>query len=75
MLPASAVMDRPASAQLAPESGQPVFLKDVWPSLQEVRDLMQAALKPEVFRELYRDFTSQNPKWKSSTPMVIGLAM
>jgi aconitate hydratase len=42
---------------------QPVFLKDIWPTLQEVRDLMQAALKPEVFRELYRDFAAQNPKW------------
>ena len=24
---------------------------------------MQAALKPEVFRKLYRDFAGQNPKW------------
>ena len=43
--------------------GQPVFLKDLWPSLQEVRDQMQAALKPEVFRRLYTDFAAQNPKW------------
>ncbi|MBL9135882.1 MAG: aconitate hydratase AcnA [Verrucomicrobiales bacterium] len=41
----------------------PVFLKDVWPTLAEVRDAMQAALKPEVFRQLYTDFASQNPKW------------
>ena len=37
--------------------------KDIWPTLQEIRDLMQAALKPEVFRQLYRDFAAQNPKW------------
>jgi aconitate hydratase len=43
--------------------GQPVFLKDIWPSLQEVRDQLQAALKPEVFRKLYTDFAAQNPKW------------
>ena len=43
--------------------GQPVFLRDVWPTLQEVRDAMQHALKPEVFRTLYSDFVSQNPKW------------
>jgi aconitate hydratase len=43
--------------------GQPVFLKDIWPSLQEVRDQMAAALKPEVFRKLYSDFAEQNPKW------------
>ena len=45
------------------KDGQDVFLKDIWPSLQEVRDLMHAALKPEVFRRLYRDFAEQNPKW------------
>ena len=44
-------------------NGQPVFLKDVWPTLKEIRDQMQAALKPEVFQKLYRDFAGQNPKW------------
>ena len=43
--------------------GKPVFLKDIWPTLKEVRDQMQAALKPEVFRKLYTDFAAQNPKW------------
>jgi aconitate hydratase len=43
--------------------GKPVYLKDIWPSLQEVREQMQAALKPEVFRKLYTDFAAQNPKW------------
>jgi aconitate hydratase len=43
--------------------GRPVFLKDIWPTLQEVRDLLQAALHPEVFRKLYSNFAAQNPKW------------
>jgi aconitate hydratase len=43
--------------------GKPVFLRDLWPSLQEVRDQLQAALKPDVFRRLYTDFAAQNPKW------------
>jgi aconitate hydratase len=43
--------------------GRDVFLKDLWPSLGEIRDFMQAALTPEVFRRLYRDFADQNPKW------------
>jgi aconitate hydratase len=43
--------------------GKEVFLRDIWPSLAEVRDLMQSALKPEVYRKLYADFASQNPKW------------
>jgi aconitate hydratase len=45
------------------KGGQEVYLRDVWPTLKEVRDQMQAALKPEVFRQLYRDFAEQNPKW------------
>ena len=43
--------------------GTDVYLKDVWPTLQEVRDLLSAALRPEVFQRLYRDFAGQNPKW------------
>ncbi len=45
------------------KEGADVYLKDIWPSLQEVRDQMQAALKPEVFRKLYKDFAELNPKW------------
>jgi aconitate hydratase len=45
------------------KDGSPVMLKDIWPTLQEVRDQMQAALKPEVFRKLYSNFAEQNPKW------------
>ena len=52
------------------KNGKETFLRDLWPSLTEIRDAMQAALKPEVFRKLYRDFADQNPKWneiRSST--------
>jgi aconitate hydratase len=45
------------------KDGKPVWLKDLWPTLREIRDLMQAALQPEVFRKLYQDFAGQNPKW------------
>jgi aconitate hydratase len=43
--------------------GEPVYLADIWPTLQEIRDAMESALKPEIFRKLYRDFAGQNPKW------------
>src|SRR5258708_21302691 len=52
-------------------AGDDVFLKDLWPSLSEIRDQMQAALKPEVFRKLYADFASQNPKW-NEIPSSVG---
>jgi aconitate hydratase len=45
------------------KDGKEIFLRDLWPTLTEVRDAMQSALTPEVFRKLYRDFADQNPKW------------
>jgi len=43
--------------------GEPVYLKDLWPSLDDVREQLESALKPETFRALYSDFADQNPKW------------
>ena len=43
--------------------GTPVFLRDLWPSLAEITTAMESALSPEVFRRLYTDFATQNPKW------------
>jgi aconitate hydratase len=53
------------------KDGQPVYLADIWPTLQEVRDAMQSALKPEVFRKLYKNFAAQNPKW-NEIPSSVG---
>jgi aconitate hydratase len=53
------------------KDGQPVKLADIWPTLQEVRDAMQSALKPEIFRKLYKDFAAQNPKW-NEIPSSVG---
>ncbi len=53
------------------KDGQPVYLADLWPTLQEVRDAMQSALKPEIFRKLYKDFAKQNPKW-NEIPASVG---
>jgi len=55
--------------------GAAVYLADIWPTLAEVRDAMQSALKPEVFQRLYTDFAAQNPKWNeipASTGLVYG---
>ena len=50
--------------------GHPVYLRDIWPTADEVGEAMSSALKPEVFQRLYTGFADQNPKWngiKSST--------
>lgn len=45
------------------KNGQDVFLRDLWPSQQEVRDLLFTATDPETYRKLYQNFTEQNPLW------------
>jgi aconitate hydratase len=47
--------------------GKEVYLKDLWPTLEEIHRAMASALKPEVFRQLYADFAGQNPKWNQIT--------
>ncbi len=51
--------------------GSEVYLRDIWPSLAEIRDAMTSALSPEVFRKLYTDFAEQNPKW-NEIPSSVG---
>ncbi len=49
----------------------PVYLRDIWPSQAEVRSVMSTALSPEVFRKLYTDFATLNPKW-NEIPGTVG---
>ncbi|MFT3990780.1 MAG: aconitate hydratase [Luteolibacter sp.] len=45
------------------KEGHPVFLKDVWPSQAEIREQLDAALKPSVYQKLYGNIDTANPKW------------
>jgi aconitate hydratase len=45
------------------KDGKPVYLKDLWPTLAEVKALAGSSVLPEVFRKNYTDFAEQNPKW------------
>ncbi len=45
------------------KDGQDVYLKDVWPSTEEIGELLYAAKDPETYRRMYRDFEDQNPLW------------
>ena len=51
--------------------GNDVYLKDIWASLDEVRELLQAAFEPETYRKLYGDFAGKNPLW-NDIPTVVG---
>jgi aconitate hydratase len=41
----------------------PVFLRDIWPTSDEVHALMRFATDPAVFGRLYKDLASANPLW------------
>lgn len=43
--------------------GKPVFLKDIWASLDEVRSVLADATDPETYRRLYSQFAEENPLW------------
>ncbi|QTN32724.1 aconitate hydratase AcnA [Akkermansiaceae bacterium] len=45
------------------KDGNPVFLKDLWPSQAEIKAQLDAALKPEVYAKLYGNVDTANPKW------------
>ena len=54
------------------KKGADVFLRDIWPRLDEVNDLMSSAFDPATYRELYSSFAEQNPLW-DQVPAVAGV--
>ncbi len=45
------------------KDGQPVYLRDIWPTLEEIRETMSKSLRPEMFEQTYRSFEKMNPAW------------
>ncbi len=44
--------------------GKPVFLKDIWPSDQEIQEAVSKAVQPEMFKKRYAHVLDDNPLWK-----------
>jgi len=45
------------------KNGNDVFLKDIWASLDEVKEALRTASDPDTYRRLYSEFAEQNPLW------------
>lgn len=45
------------------EAGAPVFLRDIWPSNQEIGDLIAATVGPEMFKHNYADVFRGDSRW------------
>ncbi|MCC6559006.1 MAG: aconitate hydratase AcnA [Polyangiaceae bacterium] len=46
-------------------NGEPVFLKDVWPTTAEVTDAIRRAVKPEQFRHEYGNVFDGDEAWRA----------
>ena len=44
-------------------NGQPVYLRDIWPSSQEIQDAINQSLTPDMFRAKYANVFTQNERW------------
>jgi aconitate hydratase len=45
--------------------GRDVYLRDVWPSMQEIDALLGNAFDASAYRRIYGDFARQNPLWNA----------
>jgi aconitate hydratase len=45
--------------------GQPVFLKDIWPSPREVAETVRASINSDMFRDSYGDVFAGDANWQS----------
>ncbi|MFZ0213962.1 MAG: aconitate hydratase AcnA [Candidatus Acidiferrales bacterium] len=45
--------------------GKPVYLRDIWPSPQEVETLMRSSVTTEMFQKEYRDVFTGDNRWRA----------
>jgi len=47
------------------QTGQPVYLRDIWPTQQEVSDTVNASIDSEMFRHQYSTVTDGDQNWQN----------
>ncbi|TYC70087.1 aconitate hydratase AcnA [Stappia sp. BW2] len=46
------------------QDGNPVYLKDIWPTTEEITDLIRASINEEMFRTRYSDVFKGDEHWQ-----------
>ncbi len=46
------------------KAGEAVYLKDIWPTRQEIAEMIAAAVDRRTFREMYESIGNQAPEWE-----------
>jgi aconitate hydratase len=47
------------------KQGQPVYLRDIWPSPQEISEAIRSSVLPEMYKTRYAHVFSGNPTWNA----------
>jgi aconitate hydratase len=47
------------------DDGQPVYLRDIWPSSQEIAETVESALQSDMFRRRYAEVYEGDDHWRS----------
>jgi aconitate hydratase len=47
------------------KSGKPVYLRDIWPTQQEVQDTISRAIESTMYRKVYGDVFQGDEQWRS----------
>ena len=45
--------------------GNDVFLRDIWPSREEIQAVTNAVIKPEMFRDIYAKISQGTDRWNA----------
>src|SRR5699024_9645269 len=45
------------------KDGNDVFMKDVWPTMDEIKSVVDEVVNPEIFRSEYDNLFESNEKW------------
>ena len=46
------------------DAGEAVYLKDIWPTRQEISEMIAAAVDQRTFRKIYESIGNQAPEWE-----------
>jgi len=46
-------------------NGNPVYLKDIWPSQKEIKEAIEKSINPKMFKEKYADVFKGEEKWEN----------
>ncbi|CAM0148478.1 unnamed protein product [Urochloa decumbens] len=45
------------------KGGKEVFLRDIWPSDEEVEQVIKSSVQTQMFRQVYESIMKRNPRW------------